>query len=458
MQRFGVYPVEATSTIKTTKLQFQYIFARLRKSAFVKNVLVVMSGTAAAQTIGYAMSPIISRLFSPSDFGIFGSFDSVSSIIIAGATLEYSQAIMLPKGKEDTINLFFVSCLSTFAIGFLCLTFCLLAPTFANGLMKTSGVWALSLLVVATVVAGLNQSCQAWCVRVKAFKHTSMSQVIRSLSSNGTQIGFGYLKGGAAGLIVSSVLADMLASLNLVRVLLPDLLALRRRIQWDRMKQLAKDYRDFPMYAASQNVINALSSGLPVLLLTHFFGIAVAGAYAFGVRILQAPMRLVLRALQQVLFQKACETDQRGGSLVSLYVKITMGLFALAFIPSLVLFIWAPQIFTWVFGPQWQTAGEFARSLILWLMIAFCNLPAVLFARIIRIQRTIFFYDLVLLAGRGLVLVLGGLYLSALQTIMVFSLVGAAMNTILILFVGHAAMNKERHVNLESIRDFVMKR
>ena len=193
----------------------------------------------------------------------------------------------------------------------------------------------------------------------------------------------------------------MLASLNLVRVLLPDLLAFRRSIRWDRMKQLAKDYRDFPMYSASQNVINALSSGLPVLLLTHFYGIAVAGAYAFGVRILQVPMGFVLRALRQVLFQKAGETQHQGGSLAPLYVKITAGLFALAFFPSLVLFIWAPQIFTWIFGSQWHTAGEFARSLMLWLMFDFCNLPAVLFARLIRIQRTVFLYDLVLLAAKS---------------------------------------------------------
>ena len=148
--------MEATSTIKASKLQLQYILARLRKSSFVKNVLVVMSGTAVAQAIGFALSPIISRLFSPSDFGVFGSFNSVSTIIAAGATLEYTQAIMLPKEKEDAINLFFVSCLCTFAVGFLCLTFCLLAPASVNGIMKTSGAWALALLVVATLVNGLN--------------------------------------------------------------------------------------------------------------------------------------------------------------------------------------------------------------------------------------------------------------------------------------------------------------
>lgn len=435
--------MEATSAIKTSRLQLQYILARLRKSAFVKNVLVIMSGTAMAQIIGFAMSPIISRLFSPSDFGVFGSFDAVLGVISAGVTLEYSQAIMLPKEKEDAVNLFFVSCLSTLAVGFLCLMVCLVVPTFINGLLKTEGIWALALLVLATIVAGLNLSSQAWCVRVKAFKHTSASQVIRSLSSNGAQVGFGFFKGGAAGLIVSSVLANILASLNLVRVILSDIKTLWQGIQWDRMKQLVKEYRDFPMYSASQNVINALSNSLPVLLLAYFYGIAVAGTYAFGMRILSTPMGFVLTGLRQVLFQKASETHNNGGKLMPLYVKITLGLFTLAFFPALVLFTWAPQLFTWIFGSHWYTAGEFARWLMLWLIFYFCNLPSVLFARIIRIQRTMFLFNLVVLTARALTLLIGGMYMSSLYTIMLFSVVGAVVNIIGISIVGFALKRKE---------------
>jgi len=444
------------STIQTHRLQFQPAIARLFKSSFVKNVLIVMSGTAVAQVIGFALSPIISRLFSPSDFGVFGSFNSVAGIVAAGATLQYTQAIMLPKEKEDALNLFVVSCLCTLLVGSLCLIVCLFSPASMNSLMKTGGGWALALLVLATIVAGLNQSCQAWCVRVKAFKHTSASQVVRSISSNGAQIGLGYVRGGAGGLIVASVLADLLASLNLVRVLLPDLSSLKGSIRWERMKLLAKEYRDFPMYSASQNVLNALSSGLPVLLLTHFYGIVVSGTYAFGVRILQVPMGLVLGPLRQVLFEKAAETQRQGDRLAPLYLKTTAALFAMALLPSSILFIWAPQLFTWIFGSQWYVAGEYARSLVLWLLVVFCNLPAVLFARLIRIQRAVFFYDMALLGLRVLALVLGGLYLSALQTISLFSVVGAAMNAILILLVGYAVMKKEGHTGLESIRECLL--
>ena len=47
-----------------------------------------MSGTAAAQAIGFALTPVISRLYSPSDFGIFGSFDAVLTVVAAGVTLD----------------------------------------------------------------------------------------------------------------------------------------------------------------------------------------------------------------------------------------------------------------------------------------------------------------------------------------------------------------------------------
>jgi O-antigen/teichoic acid export membrane protein len=407
----------------------------------------------AAQAIGFALTPVISRLFFPADFGIFGSFSAIAGIVAAGVTLEYTQAIMLPKEKEDALNLFLVSCLCTVAVSILCLAVCLLFPVTVHGWMNTEGAWVLALLVLATFATGLNSSCQAWCVRVKAFKETSASQVVRSLSSNGMQVGFGVLKGGATGLIISVILADILASINLIRVLLPELASLHRTIRWDRIKQLAKDYRDFPLYSASQNVVNALSSGLPVLLLTHYYGIVVAGVYTFGIRILLLPMGLVLRALRQVLFQKAGETLHREEALMPLYVKITAGLFAMILLPSVILIVWSPEIFAWVFGSQWRLAGEYAQCLILWLMFYFCNLPAVLFAQLIRIQRTFFVYDLFLLAARALALIIGGMYLSAWHTVLLFSVVGALMNLFLILLVGYAIMKKEGDVKWDRIRN-----
>jgi len=411
-----------------------------------------MAGSAMAQGIGFALTPVVSRLFSPVDFGLFGSFTAVSGVILAGVTLEYTQAIMLPKEKGDALNIFFVSCAATCLVALLCLAVCLIAPKGMLELLHASNAWILSLLVLATLLGGFNRACQAWSTRTKAFKHVSASQVIRSLSTSGVQIGSGYAKAGPAGLICGAILADLFGSLNLMRPVLRDFRRLRRTVSWRRMKQLAKEYSDFPMYSASQNVTNSLSTGIPLLLLIHHYGAATAGAYAFAVRILWTPLSLLVGSLRQVLFQKATESQHRGHSLTSLYVRTTVALFAIGIVPTLVLFLFAPPIFSWIFGPRWMTAGVFARSLILWLLFVFCNLPAILFARLIRIQRTVFFYDLALLGARVLVLAVGGLYLSAVNAIMAFSVIGATMNCFLILLVGYAVMQKEGPVNMERIR------
>jgi lipopolysaccharide exporter len=418
---------------------------RIGKSLFVKNILMVMSGTAAAQVISFALSPVISRLYSPSDFGVYGSFDAVLSVLAAGVTLDYAQAIMLPRDNKDANNLFALSCLSTAVISVGCLAVWLLAPSLLMGLLKAPRSWMPLLLVAAVVISGINTSCQAWCVRAKAFKDTAASQIVRSLSSNGMQVGLSYLGGGPSSLIGGVIVGDALASVNLARVVLGQLRTRWKEISWKRIRELAGEYRDFPLYSSTQNVMNALSQGLPVLLLTHFYGIAVAGAYAFAVRIVNVPMRFVLAPLRQVLFQKAAEAQNDGDRLFPLYAKVTLGLFSLCLIPCTAAIIWSPQIFSWVFGSQWYTAGEYGRSLVLWLAVAFCNLPAVLFAKIIRIQRFNFLYDLSLLIMRAATLALGGLYLNATQTVMLFSLVGAAMNAVLILRVGLAVKKRDAH-------------
>lgn len=432
--------------------------SRLGKSAFLRNVLTVMFGSAAAQAVGFLLAPVISRLFSPADFGVFGAFVAVTGVIAAFVTLDYAQAIMLPKRREDAGRVFILSCLATLAVSCLCLVACLIVPGWFMGLLQTPNVWMLGLLVLAVLAGGLNASFQAWCVRIKAFKQTSASQVIRGLSANGLQVSFGFLKAGAPGLVVSSVLADILASCNLFRVVRVELQGFLTATRWGQLKSLAREYFDFPAYSATQNTLNALSTGLPVLLLTHYYGITVAGAYAFGMRLLSVPMSLVMGALRQVLFQKAGESQHEERPLAPLFLKTTLGLFALGLPPAIVLGIWAPGLFTWLFGSQWETAGEFARYLIGWMLFVLCNVPAVLFARLIRIQRTVFFYNVIILVARVLALVLGGRYLGALECIVLFSAVGAGLNLGLILLVGRAVLRREGQLSLAQLRDSLLDR
>lgn len=433
--------------------EMKNLVLRLKRSNFLQNIIIVMSGTAIAQLIAYALSPIISRLFTPEDFGVFGSFSAIAGIVGSLITLDYSQASMLPKENHDAINLFCLAILSTLIIASIVTTISIIKPSIFYNLTRTRGLGPLALFFFTLIITGINDASQAWAVRSKAFKRTSLSQIIRSIGSSGSRIIFGIFKAGSLGLITSNILANFLASINLVQVTLLSLRLFKNNISLEKIKSLAKEYIDFPLYSASQNFVNSISSGLPVLLITKFYGLSAAGAYAFGMSLLQAPMSLVLTALRQVLFQKACEFQHQGKGISLLYIRTVLALFAIALIPSLILIIWAPQIFTFIFGARWHEAGTLARSLIIWMIFAFCNLPATVFARIIRIQRSIFLYDILLLIARTSVLILGGMYLKLIQTVTIFAIVGASMNIILIIWVAHKIIKKENITNIATLRD-----
>jgi len=415
-------------------------FSNLRRlvgASFVRNIVVVMSGTAIAQLVSFAFSPILSRLYSPADFGIFGTYLSIATVIAAGATLNYSDTVMLPKKDEEAGALLVLSCLATVGVAAGTAIFCLVVSGPWLKLVGMADLGWFRWFVPATVLLlGLSQSLSSWATRQKAFKTTSQAQIVRSSVNCASQTVGGLAGLGGIGLIGSGVIAEAATTLFLGRSALARSFPLfRHGAAWRTLRRKAHEFREFAIYGAPQNVMNALSQGVPVLALDHYFGVAVAGYYAFGMRLLQVPLNFFLTSIRQVLFQKLSQLRADGGDLYGPFLKATGGLALISVGPTCAGFFLAPTVFAFVFGEQWRPAGEFGRWLIVWLAPAFCNVPSALAARILRLQRNLFLYDLALLVARVLALILGGIYFSAIHTVIVLSVVGCLFNLFLIFYV-----------------------
>jgi O-antigen/teichoic acid export membrane protein len=295
----------------------------------------------------------------------------------------------------------------------------------------------LVLFPLAVAASGAAQVVQSWCIRNKRFRLTSAGQMVRSASIAVGQVALGCAGATHDGLVSGTVLGESLAAAVMSK-------SLRRSGRpgsawWHtsrrRLAVVARRYKDFPLYATPQNVLNAISQGVPVLMLAQSFGSAPAGFYALAIRLMQAPMNLVLDPLRQVLFQKATEIHHTGGDLRKLHFRATMLLFAVGLIPAAILFLLCPTLFGWFLGEQWRPAGLYGRWLTVWLFITFCNPPSGLIARILRQQRNLLFFDTFTLAIRVGILWLGARWLSAPATVAAFSVAGAALNLGLIVWV-----------------------
>ena len=97
------------------KEKFNKIKTKILTSEFNRNVLTLMTGTTIAQAIPIAITPILTRIYTPEDFGVFAIFIAITSIFSVIVNWRYDIAIMLPKKDEEAINIlalgFIISCI-----------------------------------------------------------------------------------------------------------------------------------------------------------------------------------------------------------------------------------------------------------------------------------------------------------------------------------------------------------
>ena len=95
------------------------MLSRLIHSEFFRNVVTLMSGTTLGQAISLAVYLILSRLYTPADFGIFALYMSILSITNITATAKYELAVMMPREDREGLNLMGLSAIISVCVSLL---------------------------------------------------------------------------------------------------------------------------------------------------------------------------------------------------------------------------------------------------------------------------------------------------------------------------------------------------
>jgi len=72
----------------------------LPKGSAMRHVSILAGGTTIAQGLNVAIMPVLSRIYSPSDFGVMAVFVSVTAILTELSGFRYHLAIPLPKQER----------------------------------------------------------------------------------------------------------------------------------------------------------------------------------------------------------------------------------------------------------------------------------------------------------------------------------------------------------------------
>ncbi len=337
------------------------------KSDFLRSVTVLTSGTVIAQAIGYAFTPLITRLFTTDDFGEFGIFIRVVALITAIGTARYELTLPLPKRDQHAFQLFLLSlkiALWTLVVSlFLGFMYWLFWESSLKIFLFTLAVALTSFFMIFKNI-GTN-----WAIRLKSFTRISAVNITSSLGTSAIKLLAGLIGLGSLGLVYGTLIGTILGT----SWFFIDYFKQRKEKGFlkssIKMKALANKYREFPRVNLPHTLIDTARELLIAFFLTYYLSTSLFGSYDLSFKMLKIPLLLIGTAIGQVMFQKASEKFANNEEIFPLVSKTVVVLFLVSVIPFSVVYIWGAPIFAFVFGEEWFFAGEIASVIAPWLMM-----------------------------------------------------------------------------------------
>ncbi|MEU7950258.1 oligosaccharide flippase family protein [Micromonospora chalcea] len=339
--------------------------SRSRLTGARRGVLSIASGTVGGQVLLLAAAPVLARLYTPADFGVFTVIATLVATVGAVAALRLEMAVPLPAEDRDADALV--------ALGLVC---ALVTGTFGTLAVALAGrpiadaydqpalrVW-LWLVPWAAAAMGCLLVLNQLAVRHRRYAAIGRRNFLQAVATLAAQVLFGAAGVRAGGLSLGLAAGQVTGALMLApgaRLRDP---ATRAGFHPRRLWRTMRRYRRFPLVLAPSGLVNVLGNQLPVLLIAFWYGGTVAGWLGLTQRVLAAPVALAGTAVAQVylgeLARLAREAPQQARAM---FLRASRQLIMIAVPAAVVALLAAPAIFRLVFGAQWASSGAYAQAL-----------------------------------------------------------------------------------------------
>ncbi|MDP9806013.1 O-antigen/teichoic acid export membrane protein [Trueperella bonasi] len=349
--------------------------SRLLKSLdsrpFLKNVLTLVSGTAAAQAVGIILAIPLAWLYSPEAFGLFGIIQAIVAVLVTVAASRYDLAIVLPEQDSHARVIMKLARRSIVVVSLLsALVLLVMSSWFEkhyDSHMLGQWMWTAGILTYLTSQAA---NLQFWYTRKTRYKVIAYNRVLQTTGVAIFQLALYKLLPDFRGLLVGTILGQLLALAFLTHqnrsdepVDLTD-----APTCW----QMAKKYWRMPIYNAPTALVDGVRSN-GIIMIIGLAGANVVGQYSQAYRMMQVPLGFVTASVTQVFYQRLATI--KPGEMTPLVKEAVKKLGMVGFLPFLVLGLIAPWLFPFVFGPQWDQAGYFAQAITPWMFMLVMTSP-----------------------------------------------------------------------------------
>jgi O-antigen/teichoic acid export membrane protein len=364
------------------------------KNQFAQNVIMLMAGTGLAQAIPIAIMPILTRLYTPEDFGLVALFVACSSILSTLATGRYELAITLQESDKEAANLMMLTIKLCGVVSLiLTILIIMLNDQIAMKLGNSAIAPWLYLLPVSVFASGTFNAIHMWLNRCGFYKQMAMNRVENSGYNATINIGLGIIN-LPGGQIWAITLGTLFAAFKSLKQLQKRNQQLLKEVNWESQKILARRYQNHPKHILPGQLIGAVAVEMPLLIISSSHSLAITGFFSLAYKLVVMPTALIASAIGDVYRQRIAREYQQKGEFKFVYLK-TIGVTALFAFPSCILmYLFSPIVFSVVFGEDWLRAGEYAQILVVGVFFQMTFTPLDKGAVLVGATSYIFFWQL----------------------------------------------------------------
>ena len=407
----------------------------MSKEGFIKNDIIanvgkLFSANLLVQLLALATYPVLSRLFTPADFGLLALFLSIGDIVGRMSTLSLEEAVLLPKRDKEAYSIVGVGAYAVGVVALLTFLFVLFNRFVVEVVEYPDSFF---LLPVYVFVVGLLQLCAFLFNRYKLYKEISFSISGMGVANALFRLGSGFFRLSYAALIVSTLLSQVVSlAIYVVGMVKRGLFRLFSFPTYGETKRVLAEYRQFPCYVMTRNFLNSLSGNLPLFMLIGAFGSTEVGLYSMAFTLAFRPVNVFSGSVYRVLFEKFSGLKNRGDQMMPIFAWYLKVVFAMALPVFLLAGYFAEELFGFVLGAEWGSSGGYFRIILPWIFMVLLSTPLASVALIFAKQKCAFWIDVVYLLLRVGALSVGIFFADMPLALGLFSASGVAVMMLLL--------------------------
>lgn len=326
------------------------------------------------QLVSLSLMPVVTRIYSPEELGIYQFITSTALIVSPFVTLSLTYAMI----SVDRDNEFFsIARASIVLANLMSIFFSIMFLFFIIFFSTLDGLDVQHALYMYFVLisGGLYLIFSTLNIRNKNYIRFSIQGVILSLSGNLSKVGIGSVKPVSESLILGTIFGNFLAIAYSIKFWPLQRINFSTLISSSSITHYALKYKDFSFHLTLSNVIS-IFLGWHIIFIAPFLGTAKdVGLLALAIMAVRTPSYPFLMTISNYAFNEVARAREEGVNYSIFLVKIGVIGLVLSLSIFFVLYFFGGQLFSIVFGREWVKSEDFALIISFPLISAFALSP-----------------------------------------------------------------------------------